>query len=152
MTSILTLVALLLQLDQGQEWPTLREALMKHGVEGAQVAGMDDIERRITNHAVVNAEDSFAIAYFWDDGEPFGELRVRTLDRRAGRWRYAVFDPDVRKGGSVLRIERAGEWIRLDFHSQRSAGWVILLDQNLTVKRRSWTIKLTPAAAPERDQ
>lgn len=136
MTSILALAALLLQSNHGHEWPTLREELMKHGLEGAQVAGIDDIERRITSYAVGSDNQWFAIAYYRHEGESLGQLRVRTLDRRANHWRYAVFDPDVLKGGSALRIARAGRWVYLDLHINPSAGSLIVLDQNLTVKRR----------------
>ena len=136
MITLVALLAVLLQPAPASDWPTLREVLAKHGLEGAQVAGIDDIEKVVNSYAVGSDDEWLGVAYYWHQGDSFGDLRVRTLDKRTGRWQLATFDPDALRGGSALRMGRAGQWIYLDLHNNPSNGALVVLSDDLRVKRR----------------
>ena len=136
-TLIALLSTLVLSSPQEAQWPTLREVLMKHGLEGAQVAGIDDADRRITSFDVKSEPSWFGIAYYWYDGELLpSELRVRTLDRVTGAWRHATLDARSLNGGSAVGLARAGRWIYLDLHITPSAGALVVLTEDLVVKHK----------------
>jgi hypothetical protein len=114
---------------------TLRQELEKHRVDAA---GLDDADRVITSYAVTSDDNWFAIAYYWylDTDRLPSELRVRALDRKAGAWRATVLDAETLKGGSALRIARRQGVIYLDLHINPSAGALIVLSEDLTVRAR----------------
>lgn len=130
------------------QWPTLREELMKHGIEGAQIAGIDDAEKRITSYAVKAVDSWFAIAYYWYEGNDIlpPELRIRTLDRETGSWRHTIIHAADRRGGFALRIDRSRGWIFLDLHMTPSAGELLVLSPDFKVRRRlnGWSALILP--------
>ena len=84
---------------------TLRQELEKHRVDAA---GLEDADRVITSYAVASDDNWFGIAYYWQGAGDLlpEELRIRTLDRKTGNWRYKVLDQKVLDGGAALRITR----------------------------------------------
>ena len=114
---------------------TLRQELEKHRVDAA---GLDDADRLITSYAVAADEGWFAIAYYWQGAGGLlpDELRIRTLDRKTGTWRYKVLDHTVLDGGAALRIARRPGVVYLDLHINPSAGALIVLSEDLTVRAR----------------
>ena len=80
MITLVALLALLFPPPPASDWPTLREVLAKNGLEGAQVAGIDDIEKVITSFAVGSDDGWLGVAYYWHDGDSLGDLRVRALE------------------------------------------------------------------------
>jgi hypothetical protein len=127
------------------EWPTLRQELEKHGVEAA---GIEDADRTITSYAVSTDDHWFAIAYYWYGGNDVlpAELRVRTLDRASRKRRHAVFNRERLNGGSAMRITRGSGAIYLDLHVNPSAGALIVLSENLTMRKRldGWSALILP--------
>lgn len=115
-------------------WPPLRQVVQNHGIDAS---GLDDADRQITSYAVASEKAWFAIAYYWFDGTDWlpPELRIRTLDRRTGRWRHAILSGEHRRGGSVLRIARRPGVIYLDLHINPSAGELVVLSEDLKVKK-----------------
>jgi hypothetical protein len=126
------------------EWPTLREVAQKHGIDPSQ---FDDADRRITSFEVTSDSEWFAIAYYWQAGELLPpELRLRTLDKRSGRWRFAVLDASDRRGGSAVRLSRSAGWVYLVLHMTPSAGDLIVLTEALHVRKHlaGWTSLVLP--------
>jgi hypothetical protein len=116
-------------------WPTLREVLAKHQIKADDFA---DADRQITSFEVRADPDWFAIAYYWHTGTGLlpDELRLRTWDRTTGKWRVAEFGEEQRQGGSPVRMARAGGRIYLDLHLTPSAGRLLVLTEDLEIKRR----------------
>jgi hypothetical protein len=139
------LVALALGLAGQDESPTLRRELQKHGIATGDFA---DADRQITSFAVQSDADWFGIAYYWYTGSDRlpGELRVRTLDRATGAWRETTIGPDVRHGGSALRLARRAGFIYLDLHISPSAGHLLVLteDLRLTHQLMGWSSLVLP--------
>lgn len=131
--SFAALVALGLCLTGQSEWPTLRQELRKHGIPAE---AFPDADRQITSFAVQSDADWFAIAYYWHMGSDRlpDELRLRTLDRATGVWRETTIGPEVREGGSALRIARRAGFVYLDLHVNPSAGHLLVLTENLGLK------------------
>ena len=117
------------------QWPTLREVLAKDQINADDFA---DADRQISGFAVRADRDWFAIAYYWHMGTDSlpDELRLRTRDRSAGKWRYAEFTGNQRQGGSALRIARVNGLVYLDLHLTPSAGSLLVLTEELEIKRR----------------
>lgn len=138
-------LALTISMANAQQWPTLSQELGKHGVPHAQI---DDAEKEITSYAVANDARWFGIAYYWfqADGMLPRQLRVRTFDKRAHRWRFAELDAEALRAGSALRIARARRWIYIDTHLSPSAGSLVVLTENLRIKKRlyGWTELIMP--------
>ena len=132
---VLLTVLLFSGLSWQPQWPTLREVLAKHRIQADDFA---DADRQITSFAVQDDRGWFAIAYYWHmgTGELPDELRLRTLDRSTGRWRSAELTGEQRQGGSVLRAARSGGVIYLDLHITPSAGSLLVLTDDLEIKRR----------------
>jgi hypothetical protein len=124
---------------------TLRQELEKHRVDPA---GLDDADRVITSFAVTSDDNWFAIAYYWyqDTDRLPPELHVRALDRKTGAWRATMLDAETLKGGSALRIARRPGVIYLDLHINPSAGALIVLSEDLTVRARlyGWSSLILP--------
>lgn len=114
---------------------TLAQEFQKHGIANLQ---LDDLDREITSYAVASDERWFAIAYYWHTGSDLlpPDLRVRTLDRRNNVWRSALLNADVRQGGSAVGIARRAGFIYLDLHISPSAGSLLVLSDNLKVRKR----------------
>jgi hypothetical protein len=112
-------------------WPTLDEELKTHGLEAA---GFQDADHRITSYKVLNERWWFAIAYYRDDGSGLLPeiLRVRTYDKRTGRWEYAEFNGNF---GSILRLHRGGAWWYVSGHLSPSAAPTLVLSRNLRLVR-----------------
>lgn len=146
--SALALAVLVLAASLQMQWPTLREELMKHGIEGAQVAQLQDADKRINSYAVKADPDWFAIAYYWDQSSDVlpSELRIRTLDRRTGVWRSKIIPAADHRGGSAVRIGRSRDWVFLDLHMTPSAGELVVLSSDLEVRRRlnGWSSLILP--------
>jgi hypothetical protein len=142
---VAALFVLAIQSPAQAEWPTLREELQKHRVDGA---GLEDADQRIWSHAAAADDEWFAIAYYLYGGNDVlpAELRVRTLDRATGKWRYAVLSRERVAGGSAVRIARGPGVIYLDLHINPSAGALIVLSDNLTMRKRldGWSSLILP--------
>lgn len=133
---VVTLAALLQAQPLAQhQWATLRQELQKHRIPADDFA---DVDREISSYAVQADPDWFAIAYYWSTGTGLlpDELRIRTFDRKTGVWRYATVRAGDRDGGSVLRIARGPGVIYLDLHINPSAGQLLVLREDLSIKRR----------------
>jgi len=127
------------------EWPTLRQELAKHGIDASR---LEDADRQITSYAVRAESDWFAIAYYWYGGSDLlpPELRIRTLERASGSWRFRILHANDRTGGSAVGIQRVRGVIYLDLHLTPSAGELIALSEDLRVRRRlsGWSSLLMP--------
>jgi hypothetical protein len=139
------LVAIGLCLAGQHESPTLGRELQKHGIP---VGDFADADRQITSFAVQSDADWFGIAYYWYTGLDRlpDELRVRTLDRAAGLWRETTIGADVRQGGSALRLTRRAGFIYLDLHVNPSAGHLLVLTEDLTLRHQlmGWSSLVLP--------
>lgn len=91
-----------------------------------------DLEQTITDYAVFDDQRWFVIGYY--DMPRDGllhELQVRSFDKRAGVWRRATFDAI----GSVLSVKRHRGFIYLKGHASPSAGPLLVLTEDLRVRR-----------------
>jgi hypothetical protein len=111
------------------EWPTLAAELTEHQVP--LPAGVDG-SRRITSFSEFDDDNWFAIGYY--DVRADDTLRtliVRAFDRRSGTWRSATFA----EIGSVLALTHHGRLFYLRGHSSPSSSPLLVLHEDLTLKR-----------------
>ena len=137
MTSTLLMIGILLAASgQQSQWPTLRAVLQANGIP---VEGIDDIDRQIASYSVDSDSTWFAIGYFWvndvDRGTLPPELRIRAFDRRRRHWASIVLDDDSLHVGTVTKFARHGRWIYVDTHLNPSAGRLLVLTDDLRVRR-----------------
>ncbi len=145
--SKLSIVLCAAVLVAGPQWPTLR---LQFETRGLPVAGIDDLDRTVTSFAVDEASGWFAIAYYWfDAADPKrlpSELRIRAYDRGRGRWTSAVLDGNLLKTGAAMGLKHQAGWVYLDTHLSPSAGALLVLTDDLKVRRRlyGWSEMILP--------
>lgn len=127
----LVLAVLSLALQDPSTRPTLREVVAKHV---PVVPDADDLDRRISDHSVLDTPSWFAIGYYWDPGaqRTLGEIRVRTYDKRARRWRAAVFTEDL---GTIVDLRRHQALFYVTGHLSPSAAPTLVLSNDLELIR-----------------
>ena len=130
---------------QQSQWPTLRALLQANSIPGE---GVDDLDREIANYSVESDATWFAIGYFWVNDFARAtlppELRIRTFDRRRRRWASLVLHDDGFHVGTVTKFARHGRWIYVDTHLSPSAGGLLVLTEDLRVRRNlyGWTERI----------
>ena len=127
--------------------PTLADVLRHESV--LPPVTIPHLDSRITSYATLNNDQEFLIAYYLDN--PRNELRfpllVTSLDKHSGKWRHAeltgikvqVFegaDHQIQDDclGSVLDTSRHGDEYFLNLHFNPSAGCLLILNRDLTVR------------------
>ena len=158
--SIVSTCAATLQL-QAQ---TLSDVLRQNYVTADAGLG-DRSERQITSYAARNADELFAIAYYWAPaparaGDPPGgtpladTLYVSLFNKSQGSWTHAAYSRTALKDrshniGSALRISFTRDHIFIDTHVNPSAGTVLVLSRSLQLitALNGWTELLLPGGA-----
>jgi hypothetical protein len=128
---------------------TLREVLAADGMTVAD-GTLPNLDKPVTSGSSLNDPARYVLAYYLDDGA--GVLRspmfIDAYDRKARTWESAAvtgggsqinaagasMSDDVCLG-SVLRIQASAESIFLDTHINPSAGCLLILSQDLKVRK-----------------
>ena len=151
MKPLLSLVAFGFALLLSAQTPprTLREALAADGVTVAD-GTLSNLDKPVTSGSSLNDSARYVVAYYLDNGS--GVLRstmfVDAYDSKARTWKSAAITgggsqvnaagapmSDDICLGSVLRIRASEESIFLDTHINPSAGCLLILSQDLKVRK-----------------
>jgi hypothetical protein len=121
----------------------LRDVLAKESLplgEGAPA----NLDKSITSAGNLNEPDEYVIAYYVDEGtnELNAPLYIDRYDKKGGKWQSARIlaataeeeGIDTPCLGSVLGIQRFGEYLLLDTHINPSAGCLLIVDRELKLK------------------
>ncbi len=128
--------------------PSLAAVLKQQGIPSPPVS-IPDLNSQITSFAMLNDGQEFLIAYYLDN--PRNELRfpllVTSFDKHSGKWSHAELtdlqvhvvegtDHEIEDDclGSVLDISRHGGEYFLNLHFNPSAGCLLVLNKDLTVR------------------
>lgn len=130
---------------------TLRALLERERVDQAGLALLPDLplDRAISDYAVTNTPQVFAVAFFWDDVVQQAralpdQFEILLLDKTAARWRRATLSADhlpkadgtLRLGlwGSIVGITHAPQHLLVEAHVSPSATVTLVLTRSLEPK------------------
>lgn len=128
---------------------TLREVLAGAGFVAAN-GSLLNLDKPITNGASLNDSARYVVAYYLDNGTGIlsSPMFIDAYDRRTRTWKSAVLTgggsqndaagasmSDDRCLGPVLQIRASAESIFLDTHINPSAGCLLILSQDLKVRK-----------------
>ena len=136
MTARIVLAASLLLLGRGGTAQSLREKLAAAEVPLDRFTAAE-LASGITSYAV--SVDPYIIAYYEDHGSEVlqGPLHIIQYSRKTKKlWRAEVTSapPGCREAGAVMRIRAQGDFIYVDTHLGPSAGCLLVLGSDLSIK------------------
>ena len=133
----------------GQQNQTLVDVFKQNSIPFPPSA-VPDLNAPITSYATLNDDQEFLIAYYFvaPQNELRFPLRLTRFDKQAGTWQHVSLTDLKVKGfqgtkeegqadciGSVLSVERNGEWYYLNLHWNPSAGCLLILKHDLAVSQ-----------------
>lgn len=140
----------------GQQNQTLGDVLAQNSISSSSLSSVSHLNDPITSYTTLNTDREFLIAYYL--AAPQNELRfpllLTRLDKRSGKWQEAsLTDMKVQLGkgtrqqaqddciGSAVDLESNDNWYYLDLHWDPSAGCLVILNHDLTVRQTltGWT-------------
>ncbi len=139
----------------GQQDPTLADVLKQNSVSFGPIS-VSHLKDRITSYTTLNADHEFLIAYYLDNpgNEMHFPLFLTRFDKLSGKWQEASLtglqvkiseetEPEIWDDciGSAVSLEGSGDWYYLNLHWNPSAGCLVVLNRDLTVRRTltGWT-------------
>lgn len=127
---------------------TLADVLKQNTIPVGSTSNPAHLDEAITSYATLNTGKEFLIAYYLDDshGELHFPLLLSRFDKALEMWQEAslnelkVLSPTGALGagddclGSAVHLAASDNWYYLDLHLSPSAGCLVVLNRDLTVR------------------